>query len=238
MLSNSTGAPSASPTAPPNRQPVKCPVVLRLPGLSLSGSEGTNVLRILVTLPSGPGWSHGHAAPRFHLCLASDSQLSTDDHVFDPQRVLLRIIECGSIHHSMWVEDDQVRSHPPFDPPVAVKPEGVGGQSRHLAHGFFECEQSLLAHVAAQDARVCPVSARVWFAAEQAVGADVDIRLAHDFAHDVFGLAERNHSDALALGDHQVESDLARVFFPHSITPPAQPRRLREIPAEILGVIA
>ena len=39
MLWNSTGAPSASPTAPPSRQPVKCSSVRRLSGLSGSGGE-------------------------------------------------------------------------------------------------------------------------------------------------------------------------------------------------------
>src|SRR5215469_14750706 len=99
----------------------------------------------------------------------------------------------------MRIENDQIRARPFFDSPMIAKPESLGGESGHLAYGLLNREYSQFARVMSEDARICPVSARVRFAAEQAVGANVDVRLAHDPAHDFFGLAERNHSDAHPL---------------------------------------
>src|SRR5215475_4943184 len=138
----------------------------------------------------------------------------------------------------MRVEDDQVCARAAFDSPMTAKPESLGGESRHLAHGLFEREYSQFARVVSEDARIGPISARMRLAAEQTVGADVNVWLAHDLAHDFFGLAERDHPDAHSLRQQEIEGEFSRFLLCRLINPFAQTRRLREVLTEALRVIA
>jgi hypothetical protein len=103
---------------------------------------------------------------------------------------VVRILVRRDIPHSLWIEDHDIRLHPFSKDAAVTQARAAGRQGSHLANGFLEGDESLLANVFAEDAREGSVGSRVGaFVALHygaGVGADGHPRLLQRVFHVVF----------------------------------------------------
>src|SRR5262245_13473072 len=90
-----------------------------------------------------------------------DYDLAVDYHVIDSGGVLLRLLEGRAVGDGLIVKDHDVGGHSRPQQAAVPQPESLRGQRTHLADGFFHADQTLIADVDSQDARVVAESARV-----------------------------------------------------------------------------
>src|SRR5215470_773602 len=102
--------------------------------------------------------------PGFRAAVTSllDHDLAVDDHVIDSGGVLLRLLEGRAVGDGLLVKDHDVGGHSGPQQAAIPQLESLRGQRTHLADGFFQPDQPLLADVNAEDARVVAEATRVW----------------------------------------------------------------------------
>src|SRR3954463_11059566 len=62
-------------------------------------------------------------------------ELAVDQHVFDADRCLVRLLERGAIDHRLWIETRDVGKHARLHQAAIGEPHAGRGERRHLAHG-------------------------------------------------------------------------------------------------------
>src|SRR5690242_842147 len=91
---------------------------------------------------------YGHTASRRELHLALNSCLALNNHTFNTFRILSGIFECRPVNNALRIEDRKVCLCASLNAPIPAKLKSLRSQARHLAHGLFQRQQVLLAHVA------------------------------------------------------------------------------------------
>ena len=125
---------------------------------------------------------------------------------------MVRIVVGGRIGHGRGIENDDVGEGTGAKFAAVAKLEGFCGERGHFADGVFEGDDFLLAHVAAEDAGVVAVAARVRDgvaeAAHAGIGSDhreglreefFEVGFAHTVKHALGAAARLDFEDGLDL---------------------------------------
>src|ERR671937_3133056 len=90
----------------------------------------------------------------------TDHRNPVDEHVYDPARVAMRIIEGRVIRDRRRVEDDDIGEAPRPQPTAVAQAQVLRRQRAEATDGLLQRDESLLPHIAAEQTR--EASVRAW----------------------------------------------------------------------------
>ena len=107
-------------------------------------------------LDGGPGSQERPTGSRVRADAVLEHDLSADHHQVEPERIREGSLERRRVDHPGRIEDDQIGERAGANDSEVRHAEALRRERGHLPDGLLQGEETLLAHVASEDARGCP----------------------------------------------------------------------------------